>query len=440
MQERFIQLTDYIQSKMHGDEVFLLNLQGEDSHFVRFNQAKVRQPGSVRQETARLQVMHGRRHAAVEMTLTGSAEIDCRRIDLALERMRERLPHLPEDPHLLVNESVCSTQSTSDSLLIDAADMVDEITQESQGLDMVGILATGGIYRGFSNSYGQRNWFSTSNFNLDWSLVHSADKAVKSTYAGKEWSSTDFRSKMELARRKLKALGLPPKILAPGEYRAFLSPTALWEILSLLGWGGFSMNAQKTKVSPLLKLAESEKSLSEKVSLYENVEGGSSAQFQSQGFVRPPSIPLVEDGRFAGSLISPRTAQEYGLETNGAAGHESPDSLDMKGGSIGSTDILETLDTGVHIGNLWYLNYSDRMEGRMTGMTRFATFWVENGEVVAPLNVMRFDDTIYRVLGENLVDLTKDRNFLLSAASYFYRSTASAHLPGALVRDFRFTL
>ena len=45
----------------------------------------------------------------------------------------------------------------------------------------------------------------------------------------------------------------------------------------------------------------------------------------------------------------------------------------MKAGTIGSTDILETLDTGVHIGNLWYLNYSDRMEGRMTGMTRFAT-------------------------------------------------------------------
>ena len=26
----------------------------------------------------------------------------------------------------------------------------------------------------------------------------------------------------------------------------------------------------------------------------------------------------------------------------------------------------------------------------MTGMTRFASFWVEHGKIVAPVNVMRF--------------------------------------------------
>lgn len=40
---------------------------------------------------------------------------------------------------------------------------------------------------------------------------------------------------------------------------------------------------------------------------------------------------------------------------------------------------------------LWYLNFSDRPGGRITGMTRFASFWVEDGRIVAPLNVMRFD-------------------------------------------------
>ncbi len=39
-------------------------------------------------------------------------------------------------------------------------------------------------------------------------------------------------------------------------------------------------------------------------------------------------------------------------------------------------------------------------------MTRFATFWVEGGRIVAPVNVMRWDDTLYRMLGENLEALT----------------------------------
>jgi hypothetical protein len=73
-------------------------------------------------------------------------------------------------------------------------------------------------------------------------------------------------------------------------------------------------------------------------------------------------------------------------------------------------------------------------------MTRFATQWVEKGRVVAPLNVMRFDETIYRMLGENLIGLTRERDFILDNDTYYQRSTNCAWVPGALVRDMRFTL
>lgn len=35
-------------------------------------------------------------------------------------------------------------------------------------------------------------------------------------------------------------------------------------------------------------------------------------------------------------------------------------------------------------------------------MTRFATFWVEQGRIVAPVDAMRFDDSLYRLLGSEL--------------------------------------
>ena len=94
----------------------------------------------------------------------------------------------------------------------------------------------------------------------------------------------------------------------------------------------------------------------------------------------------------------------------------------------------------MYVNQLWYLNYSDVPACRITGMTRFATFWVEDGEIAAPLNVMRFDETVYRVLGENLLALTARRDFLPSRSTYGGRSTSSARLPGALVEGFRFTL
>ena len=97
--------------------------------------------------------------------------------------------------------------------------------------------------------------------------------------------------------------------------------------------------------------------------------------------------------------MSPRTAREFGLSENGANRDEMPESLAMAGGSLPAADALAALDTGLAIGNLWYLNYSDRPAGRITGMTRFATFWVEHGKIVAPVDVLRFDDTLYRMLG-----------------------------------------
>ena len=102
--------------------------------------------------------------------------------------------------------------------------------------------------------------------------------------------------------------------------------------------------------------------------------------------------------------------------------------------------MLEALDRGVYVGNLWYLNFSDRPACRMTGMTRFASFWVEGGEIGAPLNVMRFDDTAYRMLGSELEALTRERDLILQGGTYGARNTASMRLPGALVRDFALVL
>ena len=76
----------------------------------------------------------------------------------------------------------------------------------------------------------------------------------------------------------------------------------------------------------------------------------------------------------------------------------------------------------------------------MTGLTRFASFWVEKGEIQAPVDVMRFDETAYRVLGENLIDLTHEKELFPSSGTYGARSTNSVRVPGALVDEFAFTL
>jgi predicted Zn-dependent protease len=414
--------------------MLLCEFSGERSDFVRFNRGKVRQAGSVEQGYVSLRLIRERRQASATLAL-GAEDFDASR--MALDQLRGLLEDLPEDPWLLVNEAPRSTAAERRGALVSADAVAQEVVGKAQGLDLVGIYAGGTICRGFANSLGQRNWHEVDSFNFDWSLYLEGDKAVKTGYAGFEWSEGTFAATLHAAADQLEHLKKPRRTIEPGEYRVYLAPRALEEMMGLLSWGGFSARSRATKQSPLLRM-ESGGALSPKVTMIENTAEGMAPGFQGDGFVKPPRVTLIEQGRLRDALVSPRSAKEYGLAPN--AGHESPETMQLSPGDLESGQILDALDTGLYVSNLWYLNFSDRPAGRITGMTRFATFWVERGRIVAPVTPMRFDDTIYRMLGENLGELTRERELLPDVSTYGGRSTSSSHLPGALLQSMRFTL
>jgi predicted Zn-dependent protease len=109
-------------------------------------------------------------------------------------------------------------------------------------------------------------------------------------------------------------------------------------------------------------------------------------------------------------------------------------------GTLAEGDVLAALDTGLLIGNLHYLNFSDRANGRVTGMTRFATFWVERGAIAGPVDVIRWDDTLYRMLGDALEALTDTPHWILNNGTYGQRSVQTSRVPGALLGKMAFTL
>lgn len=440
MRDIFQELFEALSDGLRGTEVLTAEYAGEDSDFVRLNAGRVRQAGHVRQASVVLRLVQGQRHASAECNLSGERDHDRARLGALLEGLRERLPHLPEDPHLLLPPDVTTSDSVGQDLLPPAADAVQAVLDAGEGLDLVGIHAQGGIQRGFVSSRGQRHWFGVHSFATDFCLYHQADKAVKSTYAGFAWRDEDMVEHVAQARERLDVLRRPPKKVAPGEYRVYLAPAAVAEVLGLLTWDGFGLRAQRTRNSPLLRLLDGEQSLSPAVSLWEHPAGGLAPRFSEAGFPRPDRIPLIQEGKHAGALVSPRSSKEFGVPTNGADSEEAPTSLDMAGGDLPEAQVLDRLGEGIWISNLWYTNFSDRAACRITGMTRFATCWVEGGRLVAPLSVMRFDETLFRMLGTELEALTAKPAFLPSTDTYYHRSTDSVRVPGALVKGFAFTL
>lgn len=434
----FRELSDRLCARLPAGEVLLLNCQGEDSDFVRLNQNKIRQAGHVRQQTLTLNLIHNHRETAASLPLSGDFDTDLARAQGLLVRLREQLPLLPEDPYLNYATEVRNSVHHGDNALPEPGAALEQLIAAAQGLDLAGLWASGEMSRGFANSLGQFNWHSSHSFNLDWSLYREDDRAVKQNYAGFAWDGDFLAQKIALARETLELLGRKPKQLEPGKYRVFLSPGALGELMDMISWGGFGLKSHRTAQTPLLGMVREGRTLHEDVTLTENHAAGLTPGFTRAGFIKPPSVELIKQGVYRDCLADRRSAKEYGAGVNCAT--ESPQSLEIGGGRLHQNDVFTALDTGLYISNLWYCNFSDRNHCRITGMTRFACLWVERGVAVAPVNVMRFDESIYHILGDRLEALTREHEHILDSSSYEWRSDASARLPGALVNDFTFTL
>ena len=271
--------------------------------------------------------------------------------------------------------------------------------------------------------------------------MYTADqKAVKAIYAGRKWSPEELRSKMEMAKLQLGIMNRPKIRVPKGRHRAYLAPAAVTEFVGIMGWGGFGLQASRSGEGALRDLEIGVKQLSPMVTWAENLALGVSPRFNCFGEVGPEYLPLVEQGKFKNFLVSTRSAKQYGGVSNFADPSEAPRSFEMAGGNLKTREILSQIGTGLWLSNLHYLNWSDRNGARITGMSRYACMWVENGELVGPIEDLRFDDSIYNLFGSQLLGLTTERELSVSTLTYDQRALGGSLVPGVLVESMVFTL
>ncbi len=440
LEQTFNQLAEALLTELRADEQLKLTLQAEQSQFVRFNAAQVRQTGCITDGSLTLTLMQNQRNAYRSFPCTGDWETDWPQVQQALAELRQEVPELPVDPYLVLPQGNATSRDIQTGQLLAADAVAATLLPEVAGLDFTGIYAGGSVIRGYADSAEQRHWFATESFALDYSLFTSDNQAVKGTFAGNQWDHSAYSAKLADSKLQLQRLAQSPKPVPRGQYRTYLAPSALAEIIGMLSWGGISEAALQRGDSALAVLQRGEKQLSPRFSLSENFGHGLVPRFNESGEVAPVELSLIAAGQLKNTLVSSRTAKEYGKVANGASGGEYLRSPEVAPGQLPADQILASLDTGLYLSNLHYLNWSDRPSGRITGMTRYACFWVEQGELVAPIENLRFDESLYRCLGEALIDLTETQEFIPEVGSYSNRSLGGIWVPGALIEGFTYTL
>ena len=443
--ETFYNIGQNLFKDLEKGEDLTIAFSGEETDYFRFNGAKVRQSLNVIQGDFNMTLNSRNKTASLRIGFAdskdkGTYETNLNRLKTALKELRAETSTLPEDPYLVPTENNGHYEKEHEGYLPSINQLMENILGANQDIDLVGVYSGGRLLRANLNSKGQKQWFSTINFLVDFSLYDKNQNAVKEQYGGSDWNREAFSQQITHAKRQLELMA-KPKIKVPrGHYTTYFGPAAVNEILGMMSWGAVSGSSFKKGESALGLLADGAKKLSPKFSLQENFELGLCPPFNERGEISKENLPIISRGNLENFLISSKTAQEYDLEDNGASQYEGLRSPSILPGNLKEEDILKSIGTGLYLSNLHYLNWSDQRGGRMTGMTRFACFWVENGELVAPIEDLRFDESLYKFFGENLIDLTQFTETFPETGSYQNKGIGGSKVPGMIVQDFAFTL
>ena len=440
MENKFKSLSKKLFSQLKKDEILTVSFVGENSQFIRLNNAKVRQTGLVDDADIKLKMIANNRTCSGSFTLSGDDGVDLSRGSSEIERMRLESKEILEDPYIVMPSESGSSNEVKSANGLAFNDAVDAIMPAVQGVDFVGVLANGRMYRGNLNSLGQEHWFETESFCLDYSLVTKEHQMVKGTFAGTDWKQDKYETYLNNSKQKLKMMELKPVSIETGEYRTWFEPAAVSDFIDMFSWNGISEASIQQGCSGFGKMRHDDVRLSPQFSVSEDFSTGMVPKFNSDGEIAPAVVPIISDGELVNTLVSSRTAAEYNTSTNFAESGEYLRSPKMEPGNLRKDDVVNRIDTGLYLSNIHYLNWSDNPGGRITGLTRYACFWVKGGEIQGPINTMRFDDTFYKYFGDNLEQVGEETEFIPNTSTYGNREIGGTICPGVLASSFALTL
>jgi len=440
MEQLFNQLSETLLNNLQNGEDLKLTIGGENSQFVRLSQSKVRQSGLVDDASLSIVLIKDERTCSGSFTLTGNISTDEATAMEELNRLRDEVGTLPKDPFVVMPEDTGSSREEYNGSLLNEEEAVSALSPAMQGVDLAGIWASGRIFTGNANSAGQKHWFATDTFSLDYSLITPDERMVKGTFAGSHWNQSEYENNMAKSIAKLRMMEKPGKKIKPGVYRTYIAPAGVADIVGMFSWGGVGEASIQQGDSSLCKMRQNNVKMSPCFTLSEDFTSGIVPRFNSNGELAPEKLDLILAGSLQNTLVSSRTAKEYGVQSNFAGEGESLRSPVLSPGDLNEDEVVQKIDNGIYLSNLHYLNWSDRPGGRITGMTRYACFWVENGEVIAPIENMRFDDSIYNFFGENLEAVTDKAHLHPAVETYDGREMGGVSCPGILLKSFELTL
>jgi predicted Zn-dependent protease len=195
--------------------------------------------------------------------------------------------------------------------------------------------------------------------------------------------------------------GADPISLEPGSYEVVLEPRAAAAILLFPAWLGFNGKAYAEGTS-FAHLGEGQ--FDERIDLWDDATDPRSLgrPYDAEGTPKR-RLDLVRAGVTVGLAHDRRSATLAGVEPTGSSiGSEAfggyPGDLFLGGGDESLEQLIGGVGRGLLVTDFWYNRILDPKTQVVTGLTRNGLFLIEGGEVVAPVQNLRYTQSVVGAL------------------------------------------
>jgi predicted Zn-dependent protease len=192
--------------------------------------------------------------------------------------------------------------------------------------------------------------------------------------------------------------------LPAGRYEVVLGAEATGELLGFLPDAGFSGTLAAAGIGITARAGQPLAAELVDVADDGGADTGLPIGFDIEG-VTKRRVPFFTAGRVGEAVTDLATAAALGRPSTGhahIAREQVPEptaaNIVMAGGPHSEDELIAQVERGVYLQRFWYTRLVDRVAGTITGVTRDACFLIEDGRLTAPLDGMRFTESVLTVL------------------------------------------
>lgn len=409
----------------------------EARHLARFCDNEVIQNIGQRRHMVRFKLIKDQK-----IGIASTNNLDGASLSKTYKRALEALMYSPKNENLLP----LYTDEMIDYPQFDEGDMTpltqaQEIQKAFEYLDQEGFKGTGIHTYGFERRVLMNSRGLYRDFRLPTGIFSLSILSPTKSWAEQVVQDLHDLDTLAVAKRAvtIARLNHDAKSIKAGKYTVILSPEAIADLVTYLGWVAFNGLHLVEKTGPFTELGG--QVIDPRLTIVDDPHNP-----QKQGFpfdfegINKTKLPLIKNGILENVTHDRYTAKEAGVESTGHSYIQpnphgaSPSNIVFSGGDKTLDQLIESTENGLYINRFHYLSIINPKDMTVTGMTRDGVFEIKDGKIGDAVKNMRFTESILDVL--NRVDAFTQET---RVAGEFFDPSSSVITPFMKITDFNFT-